>query len=62
MSALQTAAADPNTSDDDLKQKIEAVRTARAKARADLDAAVKDLEEVLTPDQQAMLVALGYLE
>jgi hypothetical protein len=38
------------------------VRQAREKARAALADACKDLLELLTPDQEATLVNLGYLD
>ena len=62
MAALQTAAANPKTSADDLKRKVAAVRIARQKARAKFEAAKKELLELLGPDQEAVLVGLGYLD
>ena len=62
MAALQAAAADPKTSPDELKKKVAAVRIARQKARAKLEAAKKELLELLAPDQEAVLVGLGYLD
>ncbi len=47
---------------EELKAKLAALRDARAKARADLEAAQKDLQEVLTPRQEAVLVAMGMIE
>jgi hypothetical protein len=62
LTALQTAAADEKTSPEELKAKVSAVRAARAKAQTDLDAAQKDLRLLLTPEQEAVLVAQGYLD
>jgi predicted nucleic acid-binding Zn-ribbon protein len=59
---LQTAAADAKTSPEQLQQKVAAVRAARQKARAKLEAAVKELLEVVAPDQEAVLVGLGYID
>ncbi|MCY2925827.1 MAG: hypothetical protein NT031_10370 [Planctomycetota bacterium] len=41
---------------------LQALRDARAKAKAELEAAQKDLREVLTVRQEAMLVTTGMLE
>lgn len=62
MADLRTAAADAKISADDLKKKVAAVRTARQKAREKFEAAKKDLLELLTPDQEAMLLGLGYID
>ncbi len=62
MSELQTAAADTKTSPDELKKKVAAVRAARQKARSNFEAAKKELLELLSPDQEAVLVGLGYLD
>jgi hypothetical protein len=59
---LRTAAADAKTTPEQLREKIEAVRAARQKARGELETAKKELLELLTPDQEAMLIGLGYLE
>ena len=42
--------------------KLAALREARAKAKAELAAAQKELVEVLTPKQEAVLVSMGMLE
>lgn len=47
---------------DEIKTKLAALREARAKVRADLEAARKDLKEVLTQRQEAVLVTNGMLE
>lgn len=59
---LQTALTDPNSTCDQLREKTAAVRAARQKASAELTAARKDLLELLTLDQEATLVSLGYLD
>jgi len=62
LAELRTALADPNTTPEQLQEKIGAVRGARQKAKAELAAARKDLLELLTPDQEAVLVSLDYLD
>lgn len=47
---------------DQIVEKLKAVREARAKAKAELEAAQKDLQSVLTPRQEAVLVSSGTLE
>ena len=59
---LRTALTDPNTTSEQLREKIGAVRDARLKVKAELAAARKDLLELLTPDQEAVLVSLDYLD
>jgi hypothetical protein len=59
---LRTALADPNTTPEQLQEKIGGVRSARQKAKTELAAARKDLLELLTPDQEAILVSLNYLD
>ena len=51
-----------NASDDEYKAKLAALRDARAKAKAELTAAQKELKEVLTQRQEAVLVTNGMLE
>jgi hypothetical protein len=46
----------------EITAKLTALRDARAKARAELESAQKDLKEVLTPRQEAVLVVNGMLE
>jgi len=53
---------DPKHTKAELQEKIAAVRKARQKARAELEAAQKDLHQMLTADQEAILVGLGYVE
>jgi hypothetical protein len=59
---LRTTLADPNGTAEQLKEKITAVRNARQKAKAELAAARKDLLDLLTVDQEAVLVSLDYLD
>ena len=62
LTELRTALADPNSTSEQLQEKLGAVRDARLKAKAELAAARKDLLELLTPDQEAVLVSLDYLD
>jgi hypothetical protein len=62
LAELRTAWADPNSTSEQLMEKLGAVRSAREKAKAELAAARKDLLELLTPDQEAILVSLNYLD
>jgi hypothetical protein len=68
-SAVQTASADlQKTLDDkdakpeDIKDKLEALRTAKKAAKEDLGKAQDDLKSVLTQRQEAVLVEYGMLE
>jgi hypothetical protein len=45
-----------------IKEKLDAVRQARDKAKLDLDAARKDLIGLLTSRQEAILFGMGILE
>ena len=45
-----------------IKSALEAYRAARAKARLDLETAQKELKELLTPRQEAVLVSDGMLD
>jgi hypothetical protein len=62
LQTLLTSDASVKPSDTDLQQKIAAIRTARAKARRELDSAQTDLLLLLTPQQEAILLAQGYLD
>ena len=53
---------DPKHTKAEVDEKMAAVRKARQKARADLEAAQKDLQQMVTANQEAVLVSLGYLE
>jgi Spy/CpxP family protein refolding chaperone len=59
---LRTAIESDASSPEDIDKKLAAVRAARTDAQAKLEAARKDLKEVLTPKQEAQLVLLGILE
>jgi hypothetical protein len=59
---LKTALDDPQSSPQEIQEKVAAVRRATQQARADLAAARRELVELLTADQQLVLVGLGYLE
>jgi hypothetical protein len=62
ISELAAAAADKNTTPDQLKRKMAAVRQARKKAIAQLETLQKELLDLLTPEQEAILVGLGFIE
>jgi hypothetical protein len=62
LTELQTAADDTKTSPDDLRDKVAAVRAARAKARDELRTTQQELLQLVTPTQEAILIGLGYLE
>jgi Spy/CpxP family protein refolding chaperone len=62
LNELQTAIDDSKTTPVQLNEKVAAVRAARKKAREKLDLAQKDLLLLLTPEQEAVLVRLGYLD
>jgi hypothetical protein len=47
---------------DDIKAKLAALRDAREKVKADLQASQKELKEILTQRQEAVLVTNGMLE
>ena len=51
-----------DTSPEDIDKKLAALREAREKARGELQAAQKDLKDVLTKRQEAVLVTMGMLE
>ncbi len=60
--ALQKALESESTSVDDIKAKMTALRTARAKKAADLKKAREDLRSVLTVRQEAQMVLSGFLD
>jgi len=53
---------DPKHTKDDLREAAAAVRKAREKARTELVAAQKDLRQLLTEEQETILLGLGYLD
>ena len=59
---LRTTLENKNAPDADITAKLTAYREARTKARADLDAARKELAAVVTPRQEAVMVSAGLLE
>lgn len=60
--ALRTALENENTSADEIKSKLAAVRDQRKKSEAELAQAREDLRKVLTVRQEAALVSMGILE
>ena len=60
--ALRTLLEDTNAKPEQIKAALTAVRDARAKARAELETAQKELREVVTQRQEAQLVMMGLLE
>ncbi|HUO10212.1 MAG TPA: hypothetical protein VM008_18035 [Phycisphaerae bacterium] len=61
LSDLRAALRTKDTPDDVIKAKMQAVRDARVTAAANLDAAEKDLRDVLTMRQEGVLVRIGIL-
>jgi hypothetical protein len=59
---LRTTLAESKSTPEQLRGRIAAVRAARAKAVADLGTAQSELMELLTTDQQAILVSEGLLD
>jgi len=59
---LRTALENKDTPSTDITKKLTAYREIRDKARADLQAARKDLKELVTPRQEAILVIWNLLE
>ena len=62
LTELKTALADASSTPEQIKAKVDAVRSARQRAASDLVAAQKSLLPLLTADQQATLVSLGYID
>ena len=59
---LNTTLENKSAAADDIKAKLKAYRDAREKARAELQAAQKELKEVCSVRQEAVLVMTGMLE
>jgi len=59
---LRTALENKDTPAPEIAAKLTALREARDKARAELTAAQKELKEILTQRQEAVLVTMGMLE
>src|SRR4051794_34226451 len=62
MQDLRETLDNKDASADDIAKKLTALRDAREKARTELQAAQKDLKEVLTQRQEAVLVMMGQLD
>ena len=62
LTQLGTALSATNTPAAELQEKIAALREARRRAVADLDAAQQKLRQLLTSEQEAVLISLGYLD
>jgi hypothetical protein len=62
MQDVRDAVADEKASKEQLTAKIAAVRKARQKARADYEAAQRELADAVTPRQLAVLMTLGVVE
>jgi len=62
LAELTSTLADATSTPEQVKAKLAAVRIARQKAASDLAAAQKALLPLLTADQEATLVSLGYLD
>ena len=59
---LRTTLENQNASAQDINAKLTALREARAKAKGELEAAQKELKEVLTARQEAVFVSMGMLD
>ena len=59
---LKAVLDDPKHTKTEVEEKVAAVRKARQKARAELEAAQKDLLEMLSGAQEATLLSLGFIE
>ena len=62
LTALSTLLEDENASSDEIKSKLSAFRKAQASAKQELAVAQKELRELLTLRQEALLVTMGLLE
>lgn len=60
--ALRAALASDNSTPEDIKNKLNAVRDSRKKAAAELAQSREELRKVLTVRQEAVLVSMGVLE
>ncbi|XHR30213.1 MAG: hypothetical protein ACFUZC_06565 [Chthoniobacteraceae bacterium] len=60
--ALKSALQNDSISNEEIKAKLEAVRAARKKANAELEAASEDLRKVLSLRQEALLIMMGILQ
>jgi hypothetical protein len=62
MSDLQKTLNSAKSTPTQIKAKIAALRAARAKAKEKMDAARAELLELISPEQEMVLISLGYLE
>jgi Spy/CpxP family protein refolding chaperone len=62
MRNLVDAVNSPDFKPEEVKAALQAERAARAKATADLAKARDELQQVVTPKQEALLVTMGILE
>jgi chromosome segregation ATPase len=62
LQALQTLLEDKNATSDEIKAKLSVLRKAREAAKQELAQAQRELRELLTLRQEAMLVVMGLLE
>jgi hypothetical protein len=62
LESLQTAMDNPNANDQLIKERLNAIRNLRAKAKVELEQARKDLIELLTQRQEAILFQRGLIE
>ncbi len=54
---------DKNSKEEEIRQKIDALQRARAKARKELPKAKQELRKVLTtPRQEAVFLIMGYID
>ena len=60
--ALQTLLQNKEAKTEDIKAALEALREARAKAKAEVEAAQKELRAVVTVHQEAQLVLMRVLD
>jgi Spy/CpxP family protein refolding chaperone len=59
---LQTALDNKDAKPEEIKAKLTALREAREKAKSEMTAAQKDLRELLTQRQEAVMVMMGFLD
>jgi hypothetical protein len=59
---LKTAVADSKTTKEQLNELMGIVRTAREKAKKEMAGAEGELRLILTPDQEAVLIGMGYMD
>lgn len=62
LTELQTMLSDKSTTEEQIKEKLETIRATRKAVSLDLRAAEEDVSQLLSADQIAVLVTLGYLD